>query len=218
MALFNVVPLSSSVEAERLDAEYFDQNDLDTVRRLREQGGTALGVLCDVLTGTTPKEYVAEAECVVVRSGDLVAPFIYPACGRPFLRTPRFPKAVELRQGDVLISSIGMGSIGKISLVMDAQNFITVSEVTILRHLSVPPECVFAYLRTSVGQRLIAREVTGATGQQHLLPRNASRVVVPQFPARLRTRLRTLCQRAWDSDKRAGRDLRRLATVEAAGI
>ena len=81
-----------------------------------------------------------------MRSGDLVAPLIYPECGRAFLRAAKSSRLLFLEEGDVLISSIGMGSIGKISLVMDADTFATVSEVTVFRSKGYPPEWLFTYL------------------------------------------------------------------------
>jgi hypothetical protein len=111
-----------------------------------------------------------------------VSRLIYPACGRDFLRAAPGNGTVYLKAGDVLISSIGMGSIGKISLVIDPTGFCTVSEVTILRDSTVPPEYLWAYLSTKEGQSQIEREVTGATGQQHLLKSKVQGILIPPPP------------------------------------
>jgi hypothetical protein len=122
-----------------------------------------------------PRRFVPFREQTPARLCEL----IYPTSNGDFLRTKRIPSAVHLKAGDVLISSIGMGSIGKVSLVMDAKDLITVSEVTILRDPSIAPEFLFAYLRSETGQRQINREITGATGQQHLLKNKVARIVIP---------------------------------------
>jgi hypothetical protein len=129
---------SVALVAERLDAEFFDPADLALIKKLEKNGAEPLGTLCDVFNGKTPEIYVPNEEIPIVRSGNLVARLIYPDCGQDFLRAKKTSKTVFLRTGDVLISSIGMGSIGKISLVMNACNFATVSEVTVLRSKGVP--------------------------------------------------------------------------------
>lgn len=139
----------------------------------------------------------------VVRSGDLIAPLIYPECEQPFLRAFSRPDRVHLAQGDVLISSIGMGSIGKISLVVEASNLITVSEVTILRNSEHAPEYLFAYLSSSTGQAQIEREITGATGQQHLLKSKVGNILVPDPPSGIEQHLRELIATAYERQRSA---------------
>jgi len=198
MAIISSVNLSQAVAADRLDAEFFDPEDLSLIARLKNEGGQVLSIICEVLNGKTPA-YEPDGEVSIVRSGDLVAPLIYPSCSVDFLRAPRTSNMVFLQTGDVLISSIGMGSIGKISLVMDAGNFATVSEVTILRTRSYSAEVLFAYLTTNAGQRQIARQITGATGQQHLLKSKVATIYVPQEPSKkVRDAIKESCKRAWE--------------------
>ncbi len=69
-----------------------------------------------------------------------------------------------------------------ISLVVKASSLVTVSEVTILRNCEHAPEYLFAYLSSSTGQAQIEREITGATGQQHLLKSKVGNILVPDLP------------------------------------
>jgi type I restriction enzyme, S subunit len=200
MAIMNIINHSETTEALRLDAEFFDPQDLNLITRLEKDGGQTLKSICSsVLNGKTPSGYVQDGGIPVVRSGDLVHPFIYPGVSNAFLRAPRTRNLVKVKTGDVLISSIGMGSIGKISLVLDAGDFVTVSEVTILRSKGYPPEVLFAYLRTRAGQCQIARHITGATGQQHLPKSKVAMILVPPAPDKnvcgeiIRT-----CKKAWE--------------------
>ena len=182
MAFWSAVSAGEALKADRLDADYYKPADLRTLRLVRNVGGRELCKICSILNGRTPPEYMEEGASSVVRSGDLVAPLIYPNCGRGFLRTSLGKDTVPLKAGDVLISSIGLGSIGKISLVIDPTGFSTVSEVTILRDSTYPAEYLWAYLSTKQGQSQIEREVTGATGQQHLLKSKVGRIVIPMPP------------------------------------
>jgi type I restriction enzyme, S subunit len=202
MPVWSHVSLKAAQEADRIDAEHFNPEDLKFIKRLLDNGGVRLGGVCSqILNGRTPTFYLDDGEDIVVRSGDLTAALIYPTSNHDFLRTKHLPSAVRLKAGDVLISSIGMGSIGKVSLVMDATNMITVSEVTILRDSSIAPEFLFAYLRSEAGQRQINREITGATGQQHLLKDKVARIVVPPPSSSLCKQLETLISLVWEEEK-----------------
>jgi hypothetical protein len=73
---------------------------------------------------------------------------------------------------------------------MENANFVTVSEVTILRRYPFSPEFLFSYLLTAHGQAQIQRQISGATGQQHLLKSKAEKVVIPAPPAKLEQQIR----------------------------
>ena len=195
MAIWSIVPAASVMEADRFDGDYYKPDDLETIRIISLNGGRPLSSIASILTGRTPNDYDEEGSLSVVRSGDLVAPLIYPSCGRPFLKTHQSSERVRLQRGDVLISSIGMGSIGKISLVVDPTDLITVSEVTVLRDAQVSPEFLFAYLSSPPGQAQIERETTGATGQQHLLKSKVKRILVPTEPKGIKSKLQNIISR-----------------------
>lgn len=198
MAIIGTARFCDIEEADRLDAEFFDPTDLALIERLRGTGGKPLGILCEVLNGRTPEYYSSDGAIPIVRSGDLASPLIYPGCACDFLRTDKAERLVYLMAGDVLISSIGMGSIGKISIVMDAGNFATVSEVTVLRSRGYPPEVIFAYLTTLAGQRQIIRQITGATGQQHLLRSKVETILLPPAPKKSQCEaIRESVNRTW---------------------
>ncbi len=165
--------MASVMKADRFDGDYYKPDDLEAIRLIGQNRGKSLASIVTILTGRTPNDYDDSGSLSVVRSGDLVAPLIYPTCERPFLKAHTSRDRVWLRRGDILISSIGMGSIGKISLVVESSDLITVSEVTILRDAKVAPEFLFGYLASSTGQAQIEREISGGTGQQHLLKSKA---------------------------------------------
>jgi len=203
MAVQSEVKLSKVMNADRLDADYYKPCDIHIIHALDKLKAKPLTELCQILNGKTPSDYEESGSMAVVRSGDLVSQLIYPDCGRSFLHAPQTPDRVHLKKGDVLISSIGMGSIGKISLVVNPDDCITVSEVTILRNLKYPPEYVLAYLSSPVGQSQIEREITGATGQQHLLKSKVGKIRIPPPPPKLLIKLKNCIQNAYAAQQRA---------------
>ena len=205
MSKWNSVLLSVTTEADRVDAEYFDANHLNLISKAIQSGFVRLDTLCAPCGGKSVESYDEDGSVDVVRSGDLVFPLIYPGCGATFLQTEASSKLFWLKKGDVLISSIGMGSIGKVSLVMDPTNLVTVPEVTVVRDSAVPSEFLYYYLRSPLGQVFLKREITGATGQQHLLPDKAGRMLVPSFPKNLKYQLGELCEEIWALEKNLAR-------------
>lgn len=205
--------MTSVMKADRFDGDYYKPDDLEVIGLIDQNRGNPLASIATILTGRTPNDYDDSGSLLVVRSGDLVAPLIYPTCGRPFLKVHTSRDRVRLRRGDILISSIGMGSIGKISLVVDPTDLITVSEVTILRDAEISPEFLFAYLASSTGQAQIEREVTGATGQQHLLKSKVGRILVPSVPNGIESTLQDMLRCAHQQQE-AGR----AAYVEAEAL
>ena len=220
MPVWSSVHVRVALESDRFDAEYFRPCDLKRRRELLRAGGTELGAIAEVLNGAAT-QYDEHGDLRVVRAGDLVAPFIYPRCGRAFLRARRNVGQVSVVQGDVLISSIGMGSIGKVSLVMEDTDLITVPEVTVVRKANVPAEFLFAYLRSEGGRAQMEREITGGTGQQHLNKGSVARLVIPKMATQARDPLVSAVRAAYVAElewKRAFEEAQRvMAFVVAEG-
>ena len=121
--------------------------------------------------------YSEEGDFPVIRSGDISNTF------QPdqLLRSSDTADAFFVKKNDILISSIGQGSIGKIQLFRNEGKFATVSEVTVVRVRGYSPACAAAFLASSFGQAQINRYITGATGQLHLYPSDVDRIVIPAF-------------------------------------
>ncbi|MCB1874813.1 MAG: restriction endonuclease subunit S [Chromatiales bacterium] len=122
--------------------------------------------------------YSEDGTIPIIRSGDL---------GNidnndDFLRSSETENIFYLKKGDVLISSIGFGSIGKVQVFDKEGRFGTVSEVTVVRQSKYNPYYLAAFFRSMPGQMQIERYITGATGQLHLYPRDVSKFWVPVLP------------------------------------
>jgi len=221
VARCSVIKASVTRGQGRVDPEYFDPRDLKAIVALSTAGAQPLSVPCHVKTGRGfTGGYTDDGELIVVRAGDLVAPLIYADCGQAFLRVAKDEKVLSLKKGDVLVSAIGLGSIGKVSLVVDPIGLVTVPEVIVLR----PKENfelgagIYAFFRTTLGKRLIDREVTGATGQQHLLRTKMQSVLVPTLPDALCHRLYKTLEEAWDKERGLHKDYASIETQFTASM
>ncbi len=111
-----------------------------------------------------------------------------------------------INRDDVLISSIGYGSIGKIQVFDKPGKYGTVSEVTIIRQNRLNPHYIVAFLRSKAGQYQIDRLITGATGQLHLYPRDVAKIFVPLLHSNTQHEFQTIADEVRQQRQR-GREL-----------
>src|SRR3989344_4601411 len=175
MAQTNILKLSEVRNQERMDSEYFQKIILKLVSKIEKLPNQRLGDLCLVKSGRTPK-YSEEGKVKVIRSGDLNRDLFV---DRDELLKTNEQKLFFVNNNDIFISSIGRGSIGKINIYDEKEKLATVSEVNVLRNPKINPYYLFIFLRTIFGQEQINREITGATGQLHLLKSNTKKMLIP---------------------------------------
>ncbi|MBR2686642.1 MAG: restriction endonuclease subunit S [Aquamicrobium sp.] len=168
--------LSNYATEGRLDAQFHRPKFVELFRlhaarfELFRLGGV-------VLKGRTVP-YVDDGEVPIIRSGDLSDI----DDDERFLRAASTEPIFYLHKGDILISSIGFGSIGKVQVFDKAGKFGTVSEVTVVRQSTLNPYYLATYLRSAFGQMQIDRYITGATGQLHLNPKDVEKFFIPVIP------------------------------------
>jgi type I restriction enzyme M protein len=191
--------LSALSAAGRWDSQFHLPKVDDALTRLAKQFALiSIGSLGEVTNGN-PVSYSDAGAIPIVRSGDLVDI----DDDARFLRTSDAQGYFELKRGDVLISSIGFGSIGKVQVFDKPGTFGTVSEVTVIRQDKLDPYFLAAYLRSQPGQLQIDRWITGATGQLHLYPRDVKRIQVPLASKKVQASCRRAAEDARESRKSA---------------
>lgn len=164
-------------EASRLDSEYFYPKYTALHEKLA--AGFQLMVLHEigkVLKGSSVF-YSEDGIIPIIRSGDLSDI----SDDAKFLWSSDVADIFRLQKGDVLISSIGFGSIGKVQVFDRDGDYGTVSEVTVVRQKIFNPYYLAAYMRSIAGQMQIERYITGATGQLHLYPKDVGKIFVPMI-------------------------------------
>ena len=162
----------------RLDAEYH-RPKVDALRAVLAKRFELkqLSELGDVENGQTVP-YDVTGEIPIIRSGDLSDI----EDDTHFLRARGTTPIYQLEIGDVLISSIGFGSIGKVQVFDKSGTYGTVSEITVVRQHTLNPYFVTSFLRSKFGQMQIDRFITGATGQLHLYKRDVRKIFLPILP------------------------------------
>ncbi|CAN7692019.1 restriction endonuclease subunit S [Duganella sp. LjRoot269] len=170
--------LSFAFSSARLDAEFQQPKYQAIFEELSARFDVELlGKLGAVLKGFTVP-YTEGGQVPIIRSGDLSDL----DDESRFLRAAPDEAIFELQRGDVLISCIGFGSIGKVQVFDKPGRYGTVSEVTVIRQNKINPYYLAAFFRSKPGQMQIERYITGATGQLHLYAKDVAKFWIPILP------------------------------------
>lgn len=185
------------VAAGRNDAQYFRPKYDALIAFMDSQHD--LATLAGVVTKGRSVSYSEDGDVKIIRSGDLNdlendARFLLADSSEPI---------AYLRKGDVLISSIGFGSIGKVQVFDKDGKYGTVSEVTIVRQKTFNPYYLAAFLSSEAGQLQIDRFITGATGQLHLYPRDVQNIHIPIASEAVQNEIEAMVQSAFTARARS---------------
>ncbi|NCF75439.1 MAG: hypothetical protein GWO87_03060, partial [Xanthomonadaceae bacterium] len=194
MPQISIIKKSDIQEARRFDAEFFKPEYLEIEKKIiNHQWNYLKDISKDILTGKTP-QYEENAKTLVVRSGDLRKNLI----NIDGLLKTNETELFYLNINDVLISSIGKGSIGKIAINYEREKIATVSEVTVIRGAKINPAFLDVFLLSYFGQAQIEKFITGATGQLHLLPSNIKKFKIPILPQSFQLQIEKIVKSAYE--------------------
>ncbi len=180
MAVWSIVKVSELEGANRLDAEYYQPKYTDAVSAVTAyRNAKRLTEVASILRGRNPHVYTEEG-IPIIRAIDLrditdLSNVLYASPNEPLF---------YLREGDILVSSIGAGSIGKVEMFSACNGkAATVSEVSVVRITKgdIKPSTLAVFLRSRYGFLQLERRITGSTGQLHLYPKDIGTVIVPIF-------------------------------------
>lgn len=181
MAIQSIVKVSELEGAMRFDAEYYQPKYVDAVEAVKKYPSVkSLSEMARVLRGRNPSKYT-DSGIPVIRAVDLrdITDLSNVLYANPTERL------FYLKEGDILISSIGAGSIGKVELFTTnhAQKTATVSEVSVVRVLrnTYNAAALLVFLRSRYGYLQIERRITGSTGQLHLYPKDINTILIPML-------------------------------------
>lgn len=159
----------------RLDSQFHNPSILKAIQQIRQVKHIQVGGLSEKTLKGRNVEYSEFGNVPIIRSGDINQLFD----NSRLLYADDLQPIFFVKQGDVLISSIGFGSIGKVQLFNSDKKSGAVGEVTIIRQKKVEPAFLAAFLTGKFGQMQIERWITGATGQLHLYPSDVDQIYVP---------------------------------------
>lgn len=170
--------------SERIDAEYHDPKHGETEKLLRKSGATRLGDMClEVKRGVQPRFFttgdvaVIDSKAVRPQGVDLTT---CEFTDSDFFELVPDGKAI-VRNGDVLLNSTGLGTLGRATFYHHDKKSIADNHVTIIRvDTSVClPEYLSLFLNSPIGISQSERFQTGSSGQVELYPEHIRCFLIP---------------------------------------
>lgn len=177
--------------ASRFDAKFFHPEFHGIIQKL-SNSSVRLGKLCKPQRGKAPykSEYVEEG-IPVLRTDDLTSKGVRwdnVAFIAKELYEEKY-KGQELSKGDILLSSTGTGSIGKVDVIgFIPSEFKEIALITPkitlirIREDKINPYCLTQYLRSDYAQIQIESMTRGQTGQTELYPQDVKNILIPLLP------------------------------------
>lgn len=171
---------------DRLDAEYYQQKYDQYLEQLHRFETTTISVEFDVFrnSGTNYADGISDVGVIKTKqlsNGEIDFDGVESYFDN---RTCANNKSVFLKENDVVFASMGVGSLGKVSIFSSdgARRYVTDSTLRIYRAkptCRIKPEALCVFLRSKIGQELIYRYVVGSTGIINIYDDDMSKIPIP---------------------------------------
>lgn len=174
----------------RMDFKYWEQDTRDQIEAMVTAGCPTIKDLNTIATarGKSPasETYVDEPDgfALIVKAGSNITKFgQLTREGADYVEKSVYdelPERAKVRTGDVLVSSTGDGTLGKVAVFDSGWPAAADGHVTIIRvdPNVIDPYYLCDYLRCGFGAQQIQRLYTGSTGLIELTPEHLDRVLV----------------------------------------
>jgi len=183
MALWNEVLLDQAFMERRMDAEFFRPDFVAIEKQVLRMSAVPLSKISKYIDRGTQPRYEDEGTIPVLRTVNVRSGYISDA--RQEYVTEEFslnnPKG-QVHQGDVLITSTGVGTLGRVAYNDTNQSLFADGHITIVRSFAgYDPRYVALFLQTKAGLALIERRQRGSSGQIEIYPSDIGSVPIPKF-------------------------------------
>jgi len=185
MAIWNTINLSE-IHPDRFDAEYFRKDYKDNLELLGTTGETvALGKLFKYVNRGTQPLYNKKGTLKALRSVN-VGFMSFNETRQEYVTEDFFAINTrgKVQKDDVLITSTGVGTLGRTSIWFKNERAFCDGHITILRNGKIDPYFITAFLNSKYGLKQYDQNYRGSSGQIEIYPYDISKFVIPEclFP------------------------------------
>lgn len=181
MAIWNTIQLSE-IHPDRCDAEYFRKDYQDNLNLLENTGDTiTLGKLFKYINRGTQPLYNKKGTLKALRSVN-VGFMNFNETRQEYVTEGFFAINTrgKVQKDDVLITSTGVGTLGRTSIWFKNERAFCDGHITILRNGKVDPYFVTAFLNSKYGLKQYDQNFRGSSGQIEIYPYDISKFVIPE--------------------------------------
>jgi restriction endonuclease S subunit len=170
---------------DRLDVPYFFPNVKERLTQLYKLSPKLFELqdLCETINRGKQPKYFEEGEIPVIKTVDIEKNGAIDWENVKFTDTNFFDDNLlaQFKEGDILLTSTGVGSLGKISIINQKREGVVDGHITIIRLNSkiAIPKFIYIFLRSELGKIQIERKIRGSTGQIEIYPSDIKTILVP---------------------------------------
>lgn len=185
MAIWNTIKLSE-IHPDRFDAEYFRKDYKSNLELLETTGETiTLGKLFKYINRGTQPLYNKKGTLKALRSVN-VGFMNFNETRQEYVTEDFFTINTrgKVQKDDILITSTGVGTLGRTSIWFKNEKAFCDGHITILRNGKIDSYFITAFLNSKYGLRQYDQNYRGSSGQIEIYPYDISKFVIPEclFP------------------------------------
>lgn len=182
MAVWGTVKLSQT-SLDRFDSEYFRPDYLENIKRIESTGESIpLKIAFTTIKRGAQPAYSAIGKVPALRSVN-VGFLEFNETRREYVTEDFLARNSRGRvvQHDVLITSTGVGTIGRTSIWPHSHDAYCDGHITILRGSKISPYLVALFLTTTYGLSQIEKNIRGSSGQIEIYPYDIGKILLPNL-------------------------------------
>lgn len=194
---------SEVASTRRMNAEYFSPAVKEILRQPFLNKAKPIASLFQIIRGSTPKGYLTSG-VPIIKTKNIRLPEI--DRDRIADYVPSTKDLTSIQENDLLVASMGVGSLGRMSFIQTLeQDYVVDGTIRVLRKKFETPDNyeipTMLFLSTKVGQELIYRGIVGSTGIISLPDDYLYKIPIPQFDAKLCSKLTQLVKESITAKK-----------------
>jgi len=189
----------------RMNAEFFSPLVKDILKQPFLLNAQPIKAIFEIKRGVSPSKY-QESGIPVIKTKNIRVPEIDKSRIKDYVSSSK--ELTTIKENDLLLASMGVGSLGRISFIqiLDEQ-YVVDGTIRILRRRADAPENyeipTLLILSSKVGQELIYRGIVGSTGIISLPDDYLNKIPIPQFENELCERLTNLVKESTIASKKS---------------
>lgn len=208
---YSIKRLNESFTASgRLDAEYYQPKYDKYLEQLRRFETTTISAEYDVFKNSGTNYADGISDVGVIKTKQLRNDGIDIDGVESYFdnQTCINNKSIFLKKNDVVFASMGVGSLGKVSIFSydGEQKYVTDSTLRIYRGkptCRIKPEVLSVFLQSQIGQELIYRYVVGSTGIINIYDDDMAKIPIPIFDDCVQSEIVTKVQESFNLRKQS---------------
>jgi restriction endonuclease S subunit len=196
--MWSLINLSEVCQAGRIDAEHFRPDYLAVEEKVAGFSPVPLGRIASYINRGVQPEYQEGGTIPVLRTVN-VREHGFSETRQEFVSDAFYrenPRG-QVRKGDILMTSTGVGTLGRVAYHFEDTSYFADGHITIIRGVrNIKPLFLVTLLQSRIGFALIERRQRGSSGQIEIYPSDIASIPIPQLDDKFQQEIVSLQERA----------------------